>query len=188
MNSTCMWGIRLRLEKMGRPTRAVFMGAPLPTPLSYARPLARVMRELADQFSEEGFDIVAHSIGGVMIREVLRQHPDLASSVHRIVTLGSPHDGTAVVRWIKFGPVYKILALDSPYLQELGDFRTLAPRATATTIATWHDLVVYPVPTCHLEGARHVTLDKISHLGLMTEERALDEVERAFASPLDSLG
>ena len=188
LNSTCMWGIRRRLERVGRPTRAVFMGTPLPTPLSYAKPLAKVMRRLAEQFPEEGFDIVAHSIGGVMIREVLRRHPDLAGSVHRIVTLGSPHHGTAVVRWIKFGPIYKMLALGSPYLQELGDFRTLAPRSAATTVGTLHDLVVYPYETCHLEGAHQVTLDRISHLGLMTEEGALDQVQNALAAPPDPVG
>ena len=181
MNSTCMWGIRQRLERVGHPTRGVFMGAPLPSPLSYAKPLAKVMRGLAAQFPEEGFDIVAHSIGGVMVREVLRREPELAPSVHRIVTLGSPHQGTAVVRWIKFGPLYNMLALDSEYLQNLDTFQTLAPHSKVTTIGTLNDLVVYPEFVCHLEGSSRVTLDEISHLGLMTNPRALDEVERALA-------
>jgi len=180
LNSTCMWGIRRRLEQLGRPTRAVFMGFPLPTPMSYAKPLTRVMKEFADQFPEKGFDIAAHSIGGVMIREVLRRDPELADKVRRIITLGSPHHGTAVVRWIKFGPVYKMLARNSEYLENLGDFQELAPRSAATTVASMHDLVVYPTATCHLEGTHRVTLDKISHLGLMTEKQALDEVEKAL--------
>ena len=188
LNSTCMWGIRRRLEQEGRPTRAVFMGVPLPTPMSYATPLIRVMRELAEQFPDQGFDIAAHSIGGVMIREVLRRHPELADNVHRVVTLGSPHHGTAVVRWIRFGPVYKMLARNSKYLQELGNLHELAPRSVTTTVATLHDLVVYPTETCHLEGSRQVTLDRISHLGLMTEERSIDEVEKALATSPGPVG
>ena len=188
LNSTCMWGIRRRLERVGRPTRAVFMGLPLPTPMSYTKPLTRVMQELADQFPDGGFDIAAHSIGGIMAREVLRRHPELADSVGRIVTLGSPHHGTAVVRWIKFGPVYRMLALNSKYLEKLGTFQTLAPRSVATTVGTLHDLVAYPNETCHLEGSHQVTLDRISHLGLMTEERALDEVENALMSSPDPVG
>lgn len=188
MNSTCMWGIRRRLEDRGHPTRGVFMGTPLPTPLSYARPLAKVMRSLAQEFPDDGFDVVAHSIGGVMVREVLRQEPALAASVYRIVTLGSPHHGTAVVRWLKFGPIYKMLALDSGYLGSLGNFQSLAPGSAATTIGTLHDLVVYPESTCHLEGTRRITLERISHLGLMTDARALDEVERALGDPGPAVG
>jgi triacylglycerol esterase/lipase EstA (alpha/beta hydrolase family) len=156
--------------------------------MSYVQPLTRVMQELAEQYPEKGFDIVAHSIGGVMAREVFRQHPELTDSVGRIVTLGSPHHGTAVVRWIKFGPIYKMLALNSRYLENLESFAALAPRSAATTIATRHDLVVYPFMACHLEGARQVTIDRISHLGLMTEEHALDQVESALAAPPAPLG
>jgi hypothetical protein len=123
-----------------------------------------------------------------MAREVLRRHPELADSVGRIVTLGSPHHGTAVVRWMKFGPVYRMLALNSKYLEKLGTFQTLAPRSVATTVGTLHDLVVYPTETCHLEGSHQVTLDGISHLGLMTEERALDEIENALISCPDPVG
>jgi pimeloyl-ACP methyl ester carboxylesterase len=168
--------------------RRDFMGFPLPSPMSYVRPLVRVMRKLADQFPEEGFDIAAHSIGGVMAREVLRQNPELANCVGRIVTLGSPHHGTAVVRWLKFGPVYRMLALHSDYVENLGTFQTLAPRSAATTVGTLHDLVVYPYETCHLEGSHQVTLERISHLGLMTEERALDEVQKALGASSRSVG
>ena len=188
MNSSCMWGIRRRLEGLGRPTRGVFMGAPLPTPMSYAKPLTRVMKLLAEQFPDDGFDIVAHSIGGVMVREVLRQSPELAGSVHRIVTLGSPHHGTAVVRWLRFGPLYRMLSLESPYLEDLESFAQLAPGSAATTVGTLHDLVVYPAWACHLDGTDQVTLVRISHLGLMTASRALDEVERALCSSADKIG
>lgn len=181
LNSTSMWGIRRRLERLGRPTRAVFMGVPFPTPLAYAGPLARVMREMAGLSPADGFDVVAHSIGGIMTREVLRRYPHLATHVHRIVTLGSPHHGTAAVRWMKFGPIYEMLRLDSDYLRRLPTFRALAPHTVALTVATQHDLVVYPVDTAHLEGARPLTLTRVSHLGLMTDPRALDEIAKAFS-------
>lgn len=176
-----MWGIRRRLERLGRPTLAVFMGIPFPTPLVYVGPLTRIMRELADRFPDEGFDLVAHSIGGVMIREVLRRNPDLADKVHRIVTLGSPHHGTAAVRWIRRGAIHRMLALGSDYLRQLADFRSLAAHADVTTVASQHDLVVYPVETSHLAGTRQVTLEEVSHLGLMTDPRALDEIAGALS-------
>jgi len=180
LNGTSMWGIRRRLERLGRPTRGVFMGVPIPSPMVYAEPLTRVMRELGDRFPNEGFDVVTHSIGGVMTREVLSRNPDLAKKVQRIVTLGSPHHGTAALRWIKFGPIYRMLALNSDYLRDLADFKTLAPHAQASTVATRHDLVVYPVETSHLAGTHQVTLSGINHLGLMTDAKAMQVITEAL--------
>ena len=173
MNSSCMWGIRRALEREGRGTRAVSMGVPIPTPLAYAGPLTSVMDEMAKAFPEKGFDVVAHSLGGVMLREVLRRRPDLAPRVGRIVTLGTPHHGTAFVRWIRIGPLYRMLNRKSEYLKELPDFLALAPSAGATTVTSKHDLVVYPPPMALLDGTDQITLDQVSHLGLMVRPKVM---------------
>ncbi len=38
-------------------------------------------------------DIVAHSMGGLVVREILRTYPDAARRIRRLVTLGTPHYG-----------------------------------------------------------------------------------------------
>lgn len=187
MNGTCMWGIRRFLEASARPTRAISMGLPFPSPERYAHALRRAMREMQSQYPDEGFDLVAHSLGGVILRQVLRDHPELAGSLRHIVTLGSPHQGTAVLRWFRSGPIYRMIHLGSPYLQELGDLARLAPAARVTTLATLQDLVVYPSPVAHLEGAHQVTLRGVSHLGLLTEPSVhtliVDELEAPLRPP-----
>jgi len=182
MNSTCMWGIRTALAGAGRGSRAISLGIPFPTPLAYAGPLTSVMEEMAGAFPQSGYDIVAHSLGGVLIREVLRRRPELASSIGRVVTLGSPHHGTGFLRWMRFGPVYKILNRNSTYLRDLPTLRQLAPSIEVTTVASRHDLVVYPTEMAHLDGARQVTLEKVSHLGMMVR----DEVMRVILDTLDA--
>lgn len=181
MNSTCMWGIRRALAGAGRGTRAISLGVPLPTPLAYAGPLTRVMAEMAADFPDSGYDVVAHSLGGVMLREVLRRRPELASSVNSVVTLGSPHHGTAFLRWMQFGPLYRMLNRHSTYLAELPTLAELAPDVTATTVATTHDLVVYPTAMAHLEGARQITLERISHLGLMMRPEVMEVLVDSLA-------
>ena len=185
MNGTCMWGIRQVLEARGHPTRSVFMGLPFPTPHVYAKPLTVVMREMANEFATEGFDVVAHSLGGIMLRQVLQENPHLSPAVRRIVTLGSPHKGTAFLRVMRHGPVYQMLRYHSEYLHHLSDFQAVAPDSSVTTVGTLHDLVVYPVETTHLEGTRQVTLSEISHLGLMTEPSVLEMVANALAESDD---
>lgn len=180
MTGSCMWGIRRRLENRGRPTRAVFLGSPYQSAEVYAKPLARVMRDLRSQFKGQGFDIVAHSMGGLITRKVLADDPELAASARRIVTLGSPHHGTGLLSWIRFGPVYQMMSFESHFLQALPDLSQSAPSAEVTTVATEQDLVVYPVSTCFLSGSRRVTLSGLGHLGLLTDPEALDAIVEAL--------
>lgn len=75
----------------------------------YGEGLVRLIRlirkavERHEQGSFDGVDIVAHSMGGLVVREALRamqaeRDGSAASMVHRIVTLGTPHRGIAFQR------------------------------------------------------------------------------------------
>ncbi|MGB5814691.1 MAG: hypothetical protein WBH85_13595 [Thermoanaerobaculia bacterium] len=174
MNGTCMWGLRRALERRGRPTRALFLGWPYRPATSYAEALAPVMIEMQAAFPEEGFDIVAHSMGGLIVRMVLAERPELAGAVGRVVTLGTPHHGTAFLRTIRHGPVYDMMSRDSPFLAELPDFRQTVPNADVVTLAAEPDLVVYPVDTNHLAGARAFNLRGEGHSSLLTHPPAIE--------------
>lgn len=180
MTGSCMWGIRRRLENRGRPTRSVFLGSPYQSAEVYAKPLARVMRDLRSQFRGQGLDIVAHSMGGLITRKVLADDPELAASARRIVTLGSPHHGTGLLSLIRFGPVYQMMSLESEFIRQLPDFRQSAPGAVVTTVATEQDLIVYPVSTCFLPGSRQITFKGFGHLGLLTEPEVCDLITEAL--------
>jgi hypothetical protein len=67
--------------------------------------LVRLIRAAALRRGEtfEGVDIVAHSMGGLVLREALREFEaqapgSAAAMIHRIVTLGTPHRGIAFQR------------------------------------------------------------------------------------------
>lgn len=58
-------------------------------------------------FNERQVVIMAHSMGGLVSRYAMNTNPDFAAKVHRLVTLGSPHQGSqgANPTWIKYsGP------------------------------------------------------------------------------------
>ena len=172
-NGTCMWGLRRALEHRGRPTRAVSMGRPFRPIERYAPPLERALRELVGAHPEEAVDIVAHSMGGVILRLVLAQHPRLASAVGRIVTLGSPHHGTAAVRGTRGAPESRQLDPGSRFLASLPVFSDSAPQSRIFTAAAERDFVVYPKTTSHLPGSRAVDFPEISHPGLLTESEVI---------------
>jgi len=138
------------------------------------------MRDLRSQFRGQDFDVVTHSMGGLITRKVLADDPELAASTRRIVTLGSPHHGTGLLSLIRFGPVYRMMSFDSEFIRKLPDFRTSAPGAAVTTVATEEDLIVYPVSTCFLSGSRQVTLSGLGHLGLLTEPEVFEVITQAL--------
>lgn len=178
LGESSMWGLRRALERRGRRTAGVFLGRPYRQPDVYARVLERRLRELLEAAPEARLDIVAHSMGGLVLRQVLAEAPELARRVRRVVTLGTPHHGTGLLRRLRFGPVYRMMGRGVPYLEELPTCADSAPEAEVTTIASRHDLVVYPVETAHLEGAEQITLEGIGHLGLLTEREVYDLVAR----------
>lgn len=181
MNGTCTWGIRRRLARLGRATAAVFLGLPYRRAAAYGPPLARAIEALAAAAPAGRIDVVAHSMGGLVLRDVLGRRPDLARAVRRIVTLGTPHHGTALLSWFRFGPVYEAMRLGSLYLAHLPDFAASAPSAEVWTFASAHDLVVYPLESAHLAEARQVTFEAIGHLGLLTDRGVLDRIAEALA-------
>ncbi len=182
-NGTNGWGLRRRLEALGRPTAAVSLGLPFRSIHAHAAALTARLRELAAAFPD-GFDVVAHSMGGVVLRYALVEHPDLAGRVRRVVTLGSPHAGTAGARLAPRGwrVDFSELAPHAPLFARLPSLSDLLPHADVTTVAAVGDLIVYPVATCHQPGARAIALPLLGHASLLTHPRALDVVIEAITA------
>lgn len=68
MNGTSMWGIRRALERRGRATQAVSLGLPYRSAEVYARSLVRAMGRLLAAAPGGKIDVVAHSMGGLVLR------------------------------------------------------------------------------------------------------------------------
>lgn len=176
MDGTCFWGVRRALERAGRPTRAISMGRPH-RPIDAYTPLLRTtLEELRSSDPLAPIDVVTHSMGGLVLRRVLEQSPELGSRLRRIVTLGTPHQGTPISRVLPSGPEVRQMARGSDFLRRLADFRSTAPGAEVTSVGSTLDLVVFPVSGTYLPGARSVTLDGIAHIGLLTEPAAIGSV------------
>lgn len=177
-----LWGIRRALERRGRATLALSLGRLPPSRHRLADRVAPALRRLADLSPTGRIDVVAHSLGGVLLRIVLTDHPELASRIRRVVTLGSPHAGTAGIRGLPLGRAVQRLGRRSNLLSGLASI----PAERVTTVAGIPDLVVYPASTCHLPGSGCVDLVGIGHAGLLTHPDAIAVVVDALcddASP-----
>lgn len=171
-----LWGIRRALEQRGRPTEAISLGRLPRGRRRLGNRIAPVLEALAGISPTGRVDIVAHSLGGVVLRLILADRPDLADRVGRVVTLGSPHRGTAGIRGLPLGKAIHRLGRRSELLAGL----PAIPASRVTTIAGIPDLIVYPASTCHLDGAHSVDLLGIGHAGLLTRRESIDAVVAAL--------
>jgi predicted alpha/beta hydrolase family esterase len=170
-NSTNMWGLQQALARSGRPSERVFLGLAWPWRRveDYATVLAAALRR-----HPEGIWVVAHSMGGIVLREVLTQHPDLRAHVLGAVTMGTPHQGTAVhPRVAHIVRPADQLAFGAPWLRMLPTLPQLLPGRRITTIGSTADMIVYPESTTRQRGARHHTLHDVGHAGLLVDRRSL---------------
>jgi triacylglycerol lipase len=107
---------------------------------SDVRGAAQDLREAVEQLcADSGYEqihIVGHSLGGLIARYYI-QRMDGHRRVHTCVTLGSPHQGTALARVGKIVPLVRQLAPDSDLITEL----TLpAPQCTTRFLAFYSDI------------------------------------------------
>lgn len=112
--------------------------------------------------------IVAHSMGGLVARAWMRaldvalvaQPGDASmatSAVHRVLTLGTPHRGTAIGAW---NPLPNVVQMrhDGPWVTTLGRAESEARRRQFVCFYSHCDNIVFPASTATLVGAdnRHV--------------------------------
>jgi triacylglycerol esterase/lipase EstA (alpha/beta hydrolase family) len=124
--------------------------------------------------------IVAHSMGGLVARAWLRAHG--SARVARVITLGTPHHGTALAR---FG-----LGRNAAQMRRAVDGGTWLPALAAsevaseaadvpslvTSIFSHHDNIVSPQTSSVLAAARTVAFGGIGHVALGSHPRVLAAV------------
>ena len=171
-NGTNFVRLRRALRAAGRPTMAMSMGRRLAPVSWYLGRLERAL-ERAVALEPEPIDVVCHSMGGVLLRAVLVQRPDLADRVRMVITLGSPHRGTAAARGVPWLPEVQAMKRKSSFLESLPRLTELVPRVV--TVAATLDTIVYPVDTALEEAAEQVVI-RTGHAGLLTRPEAVDAI------------
>lgn len=182
-NSTNMWGLQCALYAAGRSSERVFLGVAWPwrRVQDYAVVLADTLRR-----HPEGVWVIAHSMGGIVLREVLTRHPELRANVRGAVTMGTPHLGTAVHPRVAhiIRPADQ-LAFNAPWLRMLPTLPQLLPDRRVTTIGSTADMIVYPETSTRQRGARHHSFDDVGHGGLLVDRRCLEAAVRGVREGLE---
>lgn len=119
--------------------------------------------------------LVCHSMGGLAARSYLALHG--AARVRKLVTIASPHGGTALAR-LGAGRNARQMRRGSAFLAALREHEgAAAPGCAAISIYTPQDNLVAPPASSVLPWARNVALPGLGHMEILRSERLALEVE-----------
>ena len=148
---------------------------------SAARSLGRAVEELCAQTGYERVHVVAHSLGGLIVRYYVQRLGGDAR-VHTLITLGAPHGGTRSAQLFPF-PLSRQLRPGSELIAELA---RPAPACRTRFLAVWSDLdqLIYPKRHARIDHAdldtRNVLVRGIGHTSLPADARVARVVARAL--------
>lgn len=148
----------------------------------YAPAIEAALARLCEATGQARAVIVAHSMGGLAARAYLRRYG--AARVARVITLGTPHHGTALAG---MGPGLNARQMrrGSPWLAALAASETAVIRALFVSFWSHHDNIVAPQDSSFLPGARNVEFGGIGHVALgrhpLILQAVLDDIARTGA-------
>jgi pimeloyl-ACP methyl ester carboxylesterase len=140
----------------------------------YAQQLAARVHRILTTTRAEKVILVGHGLGGLVAR-VYVERCGGADHVAKVVSIGTPHHGTAVARIVP-GTNTAQIRPDSAWLHGLNRDENVLSLTEHTTISSAHDNVVVPHTSAELGQARNIRLKGQGHFSLAFSKAVGDHV------------
>lgn len=165
-----------RLRSAGfAPIRALDLEPLFPSIDSHTAQVQRALLALHSRSGGAEVAIIAHSMGGLVARTVLRSvSPGL---IGRIVTIATPHHGTAIAGRLRL-PAMIQMRPNSSWLRSLNAVQVSA--GALTCIYSMEDNLIAPARSAALDGAQLHELRGLGHLELLQSRQVMDHVVAAL--------
>ena len=130
--------------------------------------LGEAIEKLAANSGYERVHVVGHSLGGLIARYYVQRLGGDAR-VHTLVTLGTPHHGTALARPLRMLPLLDQLTPDASLIRELAE---PVPGCQTRFVAFYSDIdhVVWPSRNARLDHpdleVRNIPVHRVGHLSM----------------------
>jgi triacylglycerol esterase/lipase EstA (alpha/beta hydrolase family) len=140
-----------------------------------AEHLSRFVTNVCAREKCDRVDIVAHSLGGVVARYYI-ERLDGGKHIGRVITIGSPHNGTVIARLGALFPSARETLKNSAFYAELGP---LARREDIAFTSVWSraDAIIEPPESSSIAPAgEDCVFEDLGHLSLLLSPRVVDTV------------
>ena len=128
------------------------------------------------------FDLIGFSMGGLVTRYYL-QRLGGNERVERYITISAPNNGTLTAFSLPF-PGIKQMRPQSDFLTDLNqDVESCLEKIRVTWMWTPFDLMILPADSSRLPIGREVKLPVAFHPWMLSDPKALAEVEKALLEP-----
>jgi triacylglycerol esterase/lipase EstA (alpha/beta hydrolase family) len=146
-----------------------------------AEHLARFIDGVRVRQDCERVDVVAHSLGGVVVRYYIERLGG-AAHIGRVVTIGSPHNGTVIARLGFLIPSARESVAGSAFYSDLGPLAA-HPDISFTSVWSRADAIIEPPESSSIAPAgEDRVFDNLGHLSLLLSPRVLDAVAERLAA------
>ncbi len=181
LNRGCFWLLRRRLLRDGWSPVCCF---------DYRSPRLDVeggaarLRDAVDQLAHalgahQPVTLIGHSLGGLVARYYARRYP--APTVRRIVTLGTPHGGTALAR-MRGGAGHK-LAPGSQFLNTLNAADRVPHQFDVIAIHSSFDAMILPPHNAEYSVAFNIRVDDVGHNALLFSAKVYALIRENLGAP-----
>ena len=171
MNRANFIPLACRLAKAGLGPILGFEYWTLGKTASAAKKLGEFVERVRAETGAAQVDVIGHSMGGVVGRYYVTFGGG-DGVVANLVTIGSPHSGTAVAP-VGLGRPTKELFLGSSLMQRLAAAKNPA-RTRLTVIWSRRDALVSGPEAARIEGVDELVLDDVGHLTMLTSRTVAD--------------
>ncbi|HSD61875.1 MAG TPA: alpha/beta fold hydrolase, partial [Burkholderiales bacterium] len=173
---------RLRRRGLGN-LHTINLEPPLAGIDHFAARLARRVEEVCRVTGADKVVLLTHSMGGLVSRAYIARLGG-AKRVAKLVTLGTPHHGSELVR-LGIGRCAADMLPGGAWLRELEAAEGAGIAVPAVSIFSWHDNLVAPQDSARLAGAQNVALERLGHLRLLFDPGVFRVVaEEISAAPV----
>lgn len=181
-NSSCLLWLKWQLHRRGhRRVRAVSYLPPFGNVHRLVPQIKQHIRGLLADTGAARIHYIAHSMGGVLVRDVLGD-PEFADRIDKVICLGSPHHGSRIADLVApFVPgAARQMRYGSRYVKSLP---ATPGSARYYSIHSQLDDLVLPVNSAVVDGMRQITVDYLGHCSLLYSPHVADLVQQCLAEP-----
>lgn len=169
--------LKYRLEKAGfGPIYLLNLGNPFLSLSKYAEKVVQMTAQINKETQSDSLTLIGHSMGG-LVSSWYAIHRAPAGSVDKVITLGTPFDGT-VMAYLGLGPNAKEMRRGSEFVRELQKEMEQCDQIQFFHVASKTDQIILPCRSA-LFGKnveRQYCLDDIGHMALLFSPRVADQL------------